>query len=398
MNISAHHVGVMSRALRLSVAVLGGLQVAMTSPVSAQQMDTSGTGRFDERSKPMSGPVNDRSVFWVGHSLVEQRTASEWGEIDLMSMVGLLAKDRALGYRSTGHALWGSPVSALWRGKPHGYDRDASSMVPRREAFERTAANYDTLVLTEALPVAKAIRHEYSAYYVRLFYCTLKRANPRARVYLYQTWVNLQAGDTSAGYPSVEQFDWFAEMARERAAWALLADTASKPGVRQPSALDRIGWVSSTDAGCTTSDPILIVPVGDVLVRIAQRMARPQPTDDFRLASAAMLSLTDMVANPIVNWPTDWPRTQPLAPDELRSIRAGFRRRDSAKPHDDIHMSELGIYVAALTHFATLYGQSPLGLRHPDWIGEGVARTLQCIVWEVVSHDPRTGIGATPPC
>jgi hypothetical protein len=384
------------RALRLSLAIAAAL--VSNSVTCAQQSNKSSAGQLSERTHSMSSPEMDLSVFWVGHSLIEQKAASEWGEIDLMSMVGLLAKDRGLGYRTEGHVLWGSPVSALWRGRPHGYARDASSMLPRREAFERDAKRYDTMVLTEGLPVAKALRNEYSAYYVRLFYCTLKRANPSARVYLYQTWVNLQAGDAGAGYPPVERFDWLAEMASQRTIWERLADNASKPGVRQPTSLDRIGWVSSTDAGCSTDDPILLVPVGNVLVRIGQRIARPQPADDFRLAGGATLTLADLFPNPYVNWPADWPLRLPAAPADLQSARAALRLRDPSKPHDDIHLSQLGIYIAALTHFATLYRQSPRGLRHPAWIGDGVARTLQCIVWEVVSRDPRAGISATSAC
>jgi hypothetical protein len=387
---------VVRRGLQVSL----GIAVALATPciTHAQPSDKTSAGKLSEHAHTMSSAEMDRSVFWVGHSLIEQKASSEWGEVDLMSMVGLFARDRGLGYRTEGHVLWGSPVSALWRGRPHGYARDASSMVPRREAFERDAKHYDTMVLTEGLPVEKALRHEYSAYYIRMFYCTLKRANPSARVYLYQTWVNLQAGDAGGGYPPIERFDWVAEMASQRTTWERLADSASRPGVRQPTSFDRIGWVSSTDAGCSTDDPILLVPVGNVLVRIGQRIAKPEPADDFRLASGDTMTLADLFSNPYVNWPRDWPLRQSAESADLQTVRTGLKLRDPSKPHDDIHSSQLGIYVAALTHFATLYRQSPRGLRHPAWIGDGAARTLQCITWEVVSRDPRAGVGATSAC
>ncbi len=375
-------------------AVAVGL--AMTGVVVGQQSGR--TSAEVERSHFMRSPETSRSVFWVGHSLIEQKAASEWGEIDLMSMVGLFAKDRGLEYRAEGHALWGSSLSALWRGRPHSYTRDASAMVPRREAFERDASRYDAMVLTEGLPLAGVLSHEYSAYYVRLFYCALKRANPLARVYIYQTWVNLQAGDAGAGYPPMERFDWIAEMARQRTTWELLADSASKPGVRRPTPFDRLGWVATTDAGCSIDDPILLVPAGNVLVRIAQRLASPAPADDFRLASGEALRLADMFSNSYVNWPEDWPLRAPATTADLQSVRAGLRLRDPSKPHDDIHLSELGIYVVALTHFATLYAVSPCGLRHPAWVGAGAAHALQRIVWEVVSGDPRTGVGGRSAC
>jgi hypothetical protein len=346
----------------------------------------------------MGSPEVSRSVFWVGHSLIEQKITSEWGESDLMSMVGLLAQDRGLSYRAEGHVLWGVPISALWRGRPHSYARDASSMVQLREAFERKAQGFDTMVLTEGLPLAGAIQHEYSSYYIRLFYCTLKRANPSARVYLYQTWVNLQAGDPAAGYPPAEHFDWSAEMARQRGTWERLADNASKPNVRKPTFFDRMGWVSSTDAGCNISDPILLVPVGNVLVQLGERIAKPGPSDDFRLANGETLTLAHLFANPYVNWPGEWPLPRSYAPSNPQSVRVGLQLRDPSKSHDDIHLSEIGIYVAALTHFATLYRQPPGDVRHPSWLGAGVAKTLQCIVWGVVAGDPRAGVATSPVC
>ena len=176
--------------------------------------------------KPKSGI----SVYWVGHSLVETKAQSEWGEITLMSLVGRFAQARGLGYRMGDHTLWGSPMSALWRGKPHGYTRDASSMVPKREQFEATAGQYDTLVLTEALPVHAALKGEYSSYYLRRFYCALKSANPSSRVYLYQTWVNLQGADPYSKFPPAHRFDWRAEMVAQRKDWEELAAQGARTG------------------------------------------------------------------------------------------------------------------------------------------------------------------------
>jgi hypothetical protein len=58
-----------------------------------------------------------------------------------------------------------------------------------------------------------------------------------------------------------------------------------------------------------------------------------------------------------------------------------------------VHASELGVYVAALVHFAVLYRQSPEGLPPlaPGLSPDSAAR-LQRLVWETVSRDPRTGI------
>ncbi|MGQ0457698.1 MAG: hypothetical protein ACT4OU_11615 [Hyphomicrobium sp.] len=383
-----------------ALSIPGAIGRWLTAPTAAhgQPYNKTPVGGASRVGAPTTTPIATRSVFWVGHSLVEQKVASEWGEIDLPSFVGLLAQDRGLPYQSQLHALWGSSIAALWRGRPHSYDRDATAMAAQRENFERDAQRFDTLVLTEVLPVEKALRNEYSAYYARQFYCAIKKANPAAKVYLYQTWINLQAGDPGAGYPPTERFDWLAEMAKQRHVWEKLADEASQPAVRRPTILDRIGWVSTDDAGCAVNDPIMVAPVGDVFVGIAKRLAAPHVTDIFKLPSGKDLTLGDLYANPYVNWPKEWPISRSCSAADLAAIRADLRLRDPSKPHDDIHMSLLGIYVAALTHFATLYKQTPVGLRYPIEIGDGVAKTIQCIVWEVVSRDPRAGVDQSAPC
>lgn len=71
---------------------------------------------------------------------------------------------------------------------------------------------------------------------------------------------------------------------------------------------------------------------------------------------------------------------------------------------DGIHFNSLGAYLMALTHYAVLYGKSPVGLTHelvdPD-SGAPVpapdadaARVMQEIVWEVVTAYPRSGVQA----
>lgn len=68
---------------------------------------------------------------------------------------------------------------------------------------------------------------------------------------------------------------------------------------------------------------------------------------------------------------------------------------------DKIHFNSLGAYLMALTHYAVLYGRSPVGLPYElvDAKGEPVlapgprtARLMQEIVWEVVKGYPRTGV------
>ncbi len=69
-----------------------------------------------------------------------------------------------------------------------------------------------------------------------------------------------------------------------------------------------------------------------------------------------------------------------------------FSRKDLFS--DDIHLNDLGNYLVALTHYASLYGRSPEGLPHQLRRADGtaaeapsaaLAAQMQRVVWEVVS-------------
>ena len=86
---------------------------------------------------------------------------------------------------------------------------------------------------------------------------------------------------------------------------------------------------------------------------------------------------------------------------EARGGVGGIRsRHDLFK--DQIHFNGFGAYLMALTHYAVLYGRSPLGLPHEglrDAKGQPVpspgaeaADLMQTIVWDVVTAYPRTGV------
>lgn len=69
---------------------------------------------------------------------------------------------------------------------------------------------------------------------------------------------------------------------------------------------------------------------------------------------------------------------------------------------DVIHLSDLGAYVVALTHFAVLAGETPQGLPHALRRADGsladapsaeAAAVLQQVVWEVVSGYAPSGVG-----
>ena len=68
---------------------------------------------------------------------------------------------------------------------------------------------------------------------------------------------------------------------------------------------------------------------------------------------------------------------------------------------DDIHFNDIGAYLMALTHYAVLYGQSPVELPHRLKKADGTLMTeldataaarLQEIVWQVVTDYLPTGV------
>ncbi|WP_416369034.1 hypothetical protein [Tritonibacter mobilis] len=70
---------------------------------------------------------------------------------------------------------------------------------------------------------------------------------------------------------------------------------------------------------------------------------------------------------------------------------------------DQIHLSPLGAYIVALTHYAVLYHRTPEGLPHRVALADGTvfkaldaetARELQSIVWRTVTLLPRTGVAS----
>ena len=68
---------------------------------------------------------------------------------------------------------------------------------------------------------------------------------------------------------------------------------------------------------------------------------------------------------------------------------------------DDIHFNDHGAYLMALTHYAVLYGRSPVGLPHALKLYDGTraadpgpeaAQMMQETVWRVVTSYAPTGV------
>ncbi|HEY8427734.1 MAG TPA: GNAT family N-acetyltransferase [Sandaracinaceae bacterium] len=332
-----------------------------------------------------AGPVGARRIVWVGHSLVNGRDPHVPGSQNLMEKVGALARARGLGYASFDHTLWGSPLSLLYRGTAHSFERAEPRLPARWRALLGAGARYDALVLTEALPVRVNRELEHTAYYVARFACDFERHAPHGRVYVFESWSPLQAAHASDGLGSPAAFRWARRLREDRAVHEEIVERASTGAVLEPGWTGRIArW--AREPVCTPSRPIFLVPVGTVLARLAERLRGERWDYDGR-----RLEVHDLFVNPYVEWPASWPRD--LDEEEARRVLATLPRRHPNAEVDDVHASELGVYVAALVHFAVLYRQSPEGLPPLAYgLPEETARRLQRLVWETVRHDARTGV------
>lgn len=333
-----------------------------------------------------AGPTESTRVYWVGHSLMNGRDPHVEGAQNLMEKLGALAQARGLSYDHFDHTLWGSPLSLLYDGAAHSFEREVPEMRARRRALAEPGARYDALVLTEALPVRITREYEHTDYYAARFACDFERHHPTGRVYLFESWPPLQSAHRADRLGSPAAWDWVRRLREDRAVYEDIADRAGAGAVLEPGWTGRLArWVR--EPTCRLQRPIFLVPVGTVLAHLAERLG-----DERWEYAGERLRTHHLFANPYVDWPRDWPRDD-VGEDEARRILTALPRRHPDAEVDDVHASDLGVYVAALVHFAVLYRRSPEGLPPlARGLPASTALRLQRLVWDVVRRDPRAGI------
>ena len=154
-----------------------------------------------ELAKP-TGPL---SVYHLGHSLVGH---------DIPSMLAQLA---GAGHDFASQLGWGATLRQHW--DPNevvaGFDEmnGHPAFRPAREAI--AAGEYDAVVLTEMVEIKDALGYHAGAEHLRLWAEAVLKANPEARLYLYETW---HSTDDPQGW--LERIDgdlpryWLGELAR----------------------------------------------------------------------------------------------------------------------------------------------------------------------------------------
>ncbi|HJK94838.1 MAG TPA: hypothetical protein RMH85_28630 [Polyangiaceae bacterium LLY-WYZ-15_(1-7)] len=335
-----------------------------------------------------AGPVDARTVYWVGHSLMAHRDPHVEGAENVIERVGRLAEARGLAYESYAQTHHGSPISLAWRGVAHSHPREEPELAARREELMENGARYDAMVITGWVPIEADRRWEHAAWYATRFACALLERNPDARIYLYSSWVNLQATEAEEGVGSPAAWDWPARVREERRGYEELADEVSAGVAMEPGVKGRFTRWLGGGGGCAMERPVFLVPVGAALGELHAALPREGWTVD-----GEPLTILDFFANPYVEWPEEWP-TEGVDEATARARMETLPTRYPDAEVDDIHNSALGSWFAALVHFATLYRQSPVGLPGPPHaeLSDAAREGMQELVWRVVREDPRAGV------
>ncbi len=337
----------------------------------------------DEFISERLGPTDRQSIYWVGHSLMQERTTVDGQDVSLFNLMKVFADSRTCRYDMFDHTLYGAPLSLQWRGCPHSFVRLAPEMKDKRAAFSQEAARFDTFVLTEIVPVKNVLQLEFSAYYLQRFYDTIMSVNPKARVYVYESWDYLHG---SASQSEAKEFDWLRAMDEQRDLWEKISDQASCGVALTPRILDQVKALIRPKAVLKRRPPIFIVPVGQVFKRLYKALKNSDEDKKFILPGGEQLKFHNLFSNPYTNWDEGRKETN------RDKRREALTLKDPNKDLDDIHPSAIGIYIVALVHFATLYRTSPVGLPAIACVGEPLAQRLQKMVWKAVCADTRSGV------
>jgi hypothetical protein len=272
-------------------------------------------------ASPLPAPAGPMRVFHLGHSLVGR---------DMPAMLHQLAGS---GHRYESELGWGATLKGHWGDAPiEGFDVENAHPRYRPAGEAADSGDYDAFVMTEMVEIKDAIRYYDSWDYVHRWARRSWDADPRTRIYLYETW-----------HPLDDPEGWLTRLDRDpRMYW-------EGEILRRALAFDGM------------DHPIYVIPTGTVLARFVREVEARGGVDGIAHAS------------------------------DLFS--------------DTIHVNDLGSYLGALTHYAVLYQRSPVGLPHrlrradgsaADAPGDAAARLMQEVVWDVVTHDPKTGIPQAP--
>lgn len=156
-----------------TVAAGTGLAWYLTRPPSAASVRARLAGS-------LPSPDRGLSVFHLGHSLVNR------------DMPAMLAQLAPAGHQYHSQLGWGATLKSHWGDAEIGGFETENAHSRFRAAREAVASGeYDALILTEMVEIRDALRYFDGAKYLSLWVKEAVAARPDVRIYLYETWHNL---------------------------------------------------------------------------------------------------------------------------------------------------------------------------------------------------------------
>ncbi len=288
--------------------------------------------------------------YWIGNSLTDELKYESFVE---------LAASRGHKIVWGRHMIPGAPIRWLWDHPDQGF-RTQFGHYP--EAFK--SHTWDVVTLQPF----QSFEQEYA--HAEKFVRLLAQKSPDAQVYIYAQW------------PSRRGPDWaklFAESKGEMPAWqkkGLARYDAAHHFENVVKRLEAKGW--RFPEGRSLRNRYEVICLGLREMGILRKPIRLIP-------AGHVMQLLDekMRLGHIPGYTSVW---------QLYS--------------DGVHVSNLGSFLVGCTFYATIFGESPVGLpvvgdyaprKHADdhvAISEGLAKLVQETVWEVVASHPLTGVTA----
>lgn len=212
----------MKRAL-LSLASLLGVAALASSC-------RSGDVQADPGSVPEFVPREKASVFFVGHSLIN---------FEMPKNAEVLARSLGLELTWDAQIIDGAPLEI------HATHPERSQS--KRVDVALPSGRYDTLVMTEAVPIDDMIRYRDPVRHAAAIARLASKGRPDARIFLHEVWMHR---DRPRGNPFMKRVDWRRFLDDDLPKWEELADAIAEE----------------------TGHPIALLPAGRALGRLVDAM------------------------------------------------------------------------------------------------------------------------------